>query len=56
MRKQVTKAGPIFMDSDRGVTYLGARGVIADVVGLMFEIGENESGVNIAPGFYFLRD
>lgn len=47
-----TSSGMPKQTSDWGVTYLGARGVIADVVGLMFEIGggerENESGVNTA--------
>lgn len=37
-----TQSGQPKTTSDRSVTYLGARGVIADVVGLMFEIGGGE--------------
>jgi hypothetical protein len=43
-----TQSGSADITSDTGVTYLGARGVIADVVGLMLEMGggtmEDEQG------------
>ena len=37
-----TQTGSPKRTSDRGVIYLGGRGVIADVVGLMFEFGGGE--------------
>ncbi len=37
-----TSSGSPKYTSDRSVTYLGARGVISDVVGLLFEIGGGE--------------
>ena len=45
---ELTQSGSPDVTIDRGVTYLGARGVIADVVGLMLELGggkvEDEQG------------